>query len=179
MTQTQKSTANNLEELYMDARLLGQDTDPIVGLVHKHYFLRDLQRRSYECSRYGVKVAVVLINITNLATAFEEKNQLAGELDRIGTMLDDNLRLTDLATWYGPSQFAIQMPHAEKSEAETVCKRLVVELKKQLGFKAEMKCKVRELNDMHTADLLLGQLKESQFRKPPSEQASLFSPEAR
>lgn len=176
MNQTQNITARpkHLDELFQDSRLLGHDCDPIVGLVHKHFFIRDLNRRAYECSRYGIEVSLVLIQIHNLSEAFTEKSRLAAELGRIGTLLDDNLRLTDLATWYAPCAFAIQMPHVRSNEAKMVCDRLVAILERQLAFNAEIDFQIRELDDMHTADLLLSKLKDSQFRDSITEGSVFF-----
>ena len=150
-----------LDELFGDARLFGKDIDPIVGLVHRQYFVRDLNRRAYECSRYKVEVAVVLIRIINLNASFRNKAQLVVELDNIGTMLDENIRLTDLATWYSADEFAIQMPHATQEEAKQACKRIVAMLDKGLSFDAVFDSQVYRLDDSFTADVLLRNLRGS------------------
>ena len=171
---TPKHSNDILQELYEDARLLGQDTDEIAGLVHKQFFIRDLHRRAYECSRYGVIVSAGLIRMTNLASSFNDKAEMAAELDRIGSLLDENMRLTDLATWYGPNEFAIQMPHVDAEEAKRACQRLIEVLQPKLGFDAVMEFEVAELDDNHTADILLENLKENRFRMPLEEQSSIF-----
>jgi PleD family two-component response regulator len=163
-----------LDELYLHARLLGQDTDQVVGLVHKQFFIRDLHRRAYEFSRYKVKVSVGLIRIKNLAASFSDKGSLADELDLIGNLLDENMRLTDLATWYGSNEFAIQMPHVDAEEACQACERMIEVLGVGLRFDADMEYQVSELNDTHTADLLLNNLRESRFRAPLEEPSMIF-----
>lgn len=169
-----KLVIETCQDLFLSTQLVGGDTDQITGLVHKSYFLRDLGRRAYEVTRYNATTSIALMRIVGIENSPEDLGLYVELLGNIGKLIDENFRLNDLACWFGPTEFAIQMPYVEESSAEKALQRIsqmIDEVVKPFGAKIEFK--VSQIDDSYTADVMVKILQQLGNFSAPSEELSI------
>jgi diguanylate cyclase (GGDEF)-like protein len=95
------------------------DEDPLVPVLNRRAFMRELERGLSYRSRYGGMLSLVFIDIDG----FKQINDLYGHgvgddvLRQVGDMLVENVRRSDLVGRLGGDEFAIALMQADAGRA--------------------------------------------------------------
>jgi len=118
--QIRQSRANQ-EELEKLANI-----DSLTGLLNRGAILRMLDEQIKYAKRYGEELSLSLMDIDNFKSINDRYGHLAGDdvLEKIGTLMKQNIRDTDSAGRYGGEEFIIVLPRTNPSSALSVAERL-------------------------------------------------------
>ena len=109
------------------ARQLEHDAmvDPLTGLFNRRALDRDLRREIGRAARYGVTVAVMVIDVDNLKVVNDTEGHLAGDrlLLSLAWSFGNVLRSVDAAYRVGGDEFVVMLPNAAPDAAEVVAAR--------------------------------------------------------
>ncbi len=102
--------------------------DSLTGVYNHRYFYERLGEELARSRRYGRPVSLAILDVDGLKTTNDIYGHLAGDqaLKKIGYILRENVRGSDVVARYGGDEFAIIMPETGKEEAINVIKRLMV-----------------------------------------------------
>ncbi len=95
------------------------DEDPLVPVLNRRAFMRELERGLSYRSRYGGALSLVFIDVDG----FKQINDLYGHgigddvLRQVGDMLVENVRRSDLVGRLGGDEFAIALMQADAGQA--------------------------------------------------------------
>ncbi len=101
-------------------------TDPLTAMCNQEVFERVLRREFDRARRYTRPLALLYVNVDNLATVNESHGERVGDLvlRQIGRILRDNLRTSDMGARVGGDEFAVILPETGLEGAFTVAERL-------------------------------------------------------
>jgi diguanylate cyclase (GGDEF)-like protein len=96
--------------------------DHLSGLYSRWYFYERLAEELSRCARYGRASSVAFLGFPawktlNLATQ-------AQLIERVGYLLQNDLRTSDVATRWGPGRFVWYLPETDASQAMVAARRL-------------------------------------------------------
>src|ERR1041384_2532216 len=100
--------------------------DQLTGLLHHQAFVRELELELERAARYGHGVALVFLDLDR----FKEVNDTLGHpvgdraLQRLGELLRDSLRGSDLAGRMGGDEFAAYLVEADEEAGSRLIARL-------------------------------------------------------
>jgi diguanylate cyclase (GGDEF)-like protein len=100
--------------------------DQLTGLLHHQAFVRELEAELERAARYGHGVALVFLDLDR----FKELNDTLGHpegdraLRRLGALLRDSLRGSDLAGRLGGDEFAAYLVEADEEAGSRLLERL-------------------------------------------------------
>ena len=101
-------------------------TDGLTGIKTRRFFLENLQTEWKRASRSGRPFSVVLIDLDK----FKEVNDTAGHLEgdlvlaRVGRLLEQKCRQSNVVARYGGDEFVILMPETGAEQAQILSERL-------------------------------------------------------
>jgi diguanylate cyclase len=103
------------------------DHDPLTGLFNRRRFAEELERWVSYGSRYGERGAVLVIDVDNLKKVNDVFGHAAGDdlLARVGGLLADRLRETDVLARLGGDEFTVLLRRADENDARTVATDLL------------------------------------------------------
>jgi len=106
--------------------------DSLTGVHNHRYFYERLGQEMSHSQRHGHSLSIVIIDVDELKKINDLHGHLAGDeaLRRMGRLLKENVRASDVVARYGGDEFAIIMPETEKEEAEKVTARIMFILDK-------------------------------------------------
>jgi diguanylate cyclase (GGDEF)-like protein len=106
--------------------------DSLTGVYNHRYFYERLGQEMSHSQRHGYDLSIVIVDIDGLKKINDLYGHLAGDeaLSRMGLLLKENVRASDVVARYGGDEFAIIMPETDKEEAERVMARLMLILDK-------------------------------------------------
>jgi len=110
------------------------DHDPLTGLLNRRAFERALEQHLARVRRYGVKGALLMIDLDGFKAVNDRHGHgigdqvLAGAAERLRA----RLRTSDLLARLGGDEFAALLPVADRAEAEHVA-RIAVEVVRDLS----------------------------------------------
>ena len=102
------------------------DEDPLVPVLNRRAFMRELERGLSYRSRYGGVLSLVFIDIDG----FKQINDLYGHgvgddvLRQVGDMLVENVRRSDLVGRLGGDEFAVALMQADAGQARFKARQL-------------------------------------------------------
>ncbi len=107
-------------------------TDELTGLSNRRHFLQHLNQEISSYKRYGNPFSVAMLDIDHFKKVNDTYGHSAGDqvLKGISDLLEQKLRLIDLAGRLGGEEFAILFPNTELSEAITACDRLLEDIRR-------------------------------------------------
>ncbi|RLC72077.1 MAG: hypothetical protein DRI26_03750 [Chloroflexi bacterium] len=102
--------------------------DSLTGVHNHRYFYERLEQELTRSRRHGHPLSVAIIDVDNLKQINDLYGHLAGDkaLRKMGQILKENVRASDIVARYGGDEFAIIMPETEKEDAEKVMARLML-----------------------------------------------------
>jgi diguanylate cyclase (GGDEF)-like protein len=103
------------------------DHDPLTGIFNRRRFADELQRWVSYSSRYGGRGAVLIMDVDNLKRVNDVLGHAAGDdlLVRVGGLLADRLRETDVLARLGGDEFIVLLPRADENAAREVATGLL------------------------------------------------------
>jgi diguanylate cyclase (GGDEF)-like protein/PAS domain S-box-containing protein len=103
------------------------DHDPLTGLFNRRRFQAELERQLSASVRYRDTGAVVIIDLDQFKYVNDTLGHAAGDdlLGRVGALLRERLRATDVVARLGGDEFAVMLPRADEAEALEVANGLL------------------------------------------------------
>ena len=100
--------------------------DPLTGLHNRRYLFEALEREKARAKRYGVNLALCMIDLDHFKRINDDHGHPAGDtvLREIGKLLLQWARETDLPCRYGGEEFAVILPGTDAEGALVACERL-------------------------------------------------------
>lgn len=101
-------------------------TDPLTGLPNRRYLDEYLQAELARIRRYGGQCALTLIDVDNFKNYNDTLGHLAGDevLQALADVLQEHLRVSDIAARYGGEEFAVMMVNVDRGQAVEAAERL-------------------------------------------------------
>jgi diguanylate cyclase (GGDEF)-like protein len=112
-------------QLYEETRRLAV-TDPLTGLHNRRHFVESLEEQLRRASRYGDRVAVILVDCDHLKYINDRHGHLSGDraLQAVADVMRITLRDTDVLARLGGDEFAALVIEADPDRAIAVTDRL-------------------------------------------------------
>jgi diguanylate cyclase (GGDEF)-like protein/PAS domain S-box-containing protein len=103
------------------------DHDPLTGLYNRRRFEAELARQVAFNSRYGPTGAVLVVDLDHFKYVNDTMGHAIGDelIGRVGSLLRDRLRETDVVARLGGDEFAILLPSADEEQARQVGEDIV------------------------------------------------------
>ena len=100
--------------------------DPLTNLLNRRRFHEDLDSWLAQARRFGIKGAVLFLDLDNFKYINDSLGHQAGDklLIAIADLLKERLRETDILARLGGDEFAIILPHADVNRAESVANQI-------------------------------------------------------
>jgi diguanylate cyclase (GGDEF)-like protein len=101
-------------------------TDGLTGIKTRRFFLEAVQSEWKRASRSGRPFSVVLLDLDNFKTVNDTMGHLEGDLvlARVGRLLEQKSRQSNVVARYGGDEFVILMPETEAEQARALSDRL-------------------------------------------------------
>ena len=101
-------------------------TDMMTKLKLKHYFLNTLQDRMRVCVAEKETASLLMLDIDHFKRVNDTFGHLAGDvtLKEVAAIVQDSVRLLDVAARYGGEEFIILLPQTGRIEALAVAERI-------------------------------------------------------
>lgn len=100
--------------------------DELTGLFNKRHFNKHLDLEVERARRYGLPLAMLLMDIDN----FKHHNDTYGHADgdrvlaRLGRIVAESIRSNDLGCRYGGEEFTVILPNTAGKDAQVVAERI-------------------------------------------------------
>jgi diguanylate cyclase len=109
------------------------DHDELTGLLNRRRFTRELEKWFAYNSRYDVQGAVLVIDVDDFKDVNDALGHPAGDelIVRLGRLLSERLRETDVVARWGGDEFTVLLPRASEEHAWTVASALLAELREE------------------------------------------------
>src|SRR5262249_28826319 len=101
-------------------------TDGLTGIKTRRYFNEALQSEWKRASRTGRSFSVVLVDLDKFKNINDTMEHLEGDLvlARIGRILEQKSRQSNVVARYGGDEFVILMPETDVEQAQILSERL-------------------------------------------------------
>ncbi len=101
------------------------ETDALTGLANRRRLDAELSRMVADAARRGTQVAVAMIDVDHFKLFNDRYGHQAGDecLARIGALLRESARDSDLVARYGGEEFALVLPRSDLEAAMHVAER--------------------------------------------------------
>jgi two-component system cell cycle response regulator len=99
--------------------------DPLTNLFNRRYFIDALDRAILGANRYKNDLVLCMMDLDHFKKVNDTYGHLAGDmvLTKIGRMLEECFRESDLACRYGGEELVVVLPNAIPQNAVVVCER--------------------------------------------------------
>jgi diguanylate cyclase (GGDEF)-like protein len=110
------------------------DRDSLTGLLNRRRFSEELERWIAHCARYGDRGAVLVMDVDYLKVVNDLAGHAAGDdlLIRVGSVLEDRLRETDVVARLGGDEFTVLLPSADEERALEVATGLLERIRERV-----------------------------------------------
>jgi len=90
------------------------ETDPLLGVLNRRAFVKELNRALAVVERYGTPASLVFIDLNDLKKINDDHGHAAGDqaLAHIAQILENNIRDTDVFGRLGGDEFGLILSHA-------------------------------------------------------------------
>ena len=101
-------------------------TDPLTGLANRRQLGQVLERQWRHAQATGRSIAVAMVDIDNFKEYNDRYGHPAGDrcLRRVASVLNENVRATDVVARYGGEEFVIVMPGIDLTAAARIAQRI-------------------------------------------------------
>ncbi len=133
------------------ARILAE-TDPLTGIANRRIFLEELDSLAQTSA---APFALLMLDLDDFKRMNDEHGHLYGDevLQRVATVLVENVRTGDRVARYGGEEFVVAMPRTEIDDATFIAERLRRAVSASTATTVSVGCAVREAGE--TADQVL------------------------
>jgi len=102
--------------------------DEVTAVYTRRYFNERLNLEVNRARRYGSMLSLLVIDLDDFKRINDELGHIRGDwvLRRVGRMLRDSTRQSDVVCRFGGDEFAILLPETSNSEAYTLAERIRV-----------------------------------------------------
>jgi diguanylate cyclase (GGDEF)-like protein len=102
------------------------ETDEVTALHTRRHFNERLAIEVSRARRYGSPLSLLVLDLDDFKRVNDELGHLTGDslLRRIGRLLRENTRQSDIVCRFGGDEFAILLPETTGSEAFTLAERI-------------------------------------------------------
>jgi len=109
------------------------DHDPLTGLYNRRRFEQELARQVSYNARYGSTGAVIVVDLDHFKYVNDTLGHAVGDelIGRVGGILRDRLRDTDIVARLGGDEFAVLLPEADEAQARAVADNLLADIRSQ------------------------------------------------
>ena len=96
------------------------DTDPLLGVLNRRAFVRELNRALAMVERYGVASALLFADLNDLKKINDTLGHAAGDaaLAQVARLLERNVRQTDAVGRLGGDEFGIILTRTDEATAK-------------------------------------------------------------
>lgn len=148
------------------------DTDPHLGVLNRRAFVRELNRALAMVERYGAAASLVFVDLNDLKTINDTQGHAAGDaaLQRVATVLSQNIRQTDAVGRLGGDEFGIILNHTDRATAAQKAETLAALISSEpvvfrgVGFVSKVACGVVEISKGLSADEALDHADSEMYR---------------
>ncbi|HSK16880.1 MAG TPA: GGDEF domain-containing protein [Gaiellaceae bacterium] len=123
---------------FYEARRLA-DLDPLTSLGNRRFFYATLERECARADRYERRLALVVLDVDDFKEINDRIGHLAGDrvLAEVAGRVRRATRATDVACRVGGDELAVILPEAGEADAESLFRRVQLELAGGIGESAE------------------------------------------
>jgi diguanylate cyclase (GGDEF)-like protein/PAS domain S-box-containing protein len=109
------------------------DHDSLTGLFNRQRFERELDRAVADSNRYGTPCVLLMIDLDGFKYVNDTLGHPAGDelVAKVGRLLRDSLRETDVVARIGGDEFAAIVTHTNQATGLVVCRKLLTALQDQ------------------------------------------------
>jgi diguanylate cyclase (GGDEF)-like protein/PAS domain S-box-containing protein len=109
------------------------DHDALTGLYNRHRFESELERVVSETGRYDRQAALLVMDLDGFKDVNDRFGHPVGDelVSRIGALLRDTVRTSDVVARLGGDEFAVILPEADLHEAELLADRILDAIRKR------------------------------------------------
>ncbi len=102
------------------------DRDPMLDVLNRRAFARELDRALAMNERYQMRASLVFIDLNDLKKINDERGHAAGDaaLEHVAETLTRNVRQTDVVARLGGDEFAVLLLQADEAIAATKAKKI-------------------------------------------------------
>ena len=95
------------------------DEDPLLGVLNRRAFVKELDRMLAMIERYGTRASLVFIDVNDLKLMNDRHGHAAGDavLSHVASTIAGNIRQTDVFGRIGGDEFGLILLEADDSEA--------------------------------------------------------------
>lgn len=96
------------------------DRDPLLDILNRRAFVRELDRMLAMIDRYDVKACLVFIDLNDLKKINDDMGHMAGDaaLKHVALVLSANIRQSDVAGRLGGDEFGLLLTYVDQDTAE-------------------------------------------------------------
>jgi len=110
--------------------------DELTQVYNRRGFEAALGEEYESAQKHGWPLSVIFVHLDHLKQINEDRGSGAGDLmlQKVSSLLTENLRATDLVARYGSEEFVVLLPGGDALEADKVAERLVMQARtKSIG----------------------------------------------
>ena len=102
------------------------DEDPVVSVLNRRAFVRELSRLMSFAERYGVSSCLIYFDLDEMKTINDRFGHAAGDLaiKHVADTLTGNLRAADIVGRLGGDEFGVVLTHADEATGLTKAQEL-------------------------------------------------------
>lgn len=101
-------------------------TDPLTGTLNRRAFEQAIEREQERLQRYGEPLSLLLFDIDHFKAINDTHGHLVGDqvLITLSIRVQEALRAVDLLARWGGEEFAVLLPHCDRTQARAVADKL-------------------------------------------------------
>jgi len=109
-------------------------TDPLTEAYNFRQFAKTLDQEVIRAKLYNVPLFLILIDMDNLKSYNDQYGEQEGDivLQKISNIFKENIRPVDFFCRYSSDEFAIILPHVDKTEAVSLIEKLTYQIAETL-----------------------------------------------
>jgi diguanylate cyclase (GGDEF)-like protein len=100
--------------------------DEVTAVHNRRYFNEVLGHEVHRARRYGSPLSLLILDLDDFKRINDTRGHVEGDaiLRKVGRLLRDNTRQTDIVCRYGGDEFAVLLPETNGSDAYTLAERI-------------------------------------------------------
>jgi diguanylate cyclase (GGDEF)-like protein len=107
--------------------MMATDADPLLGILNRRAFERELERAMAYAQRYATTLSVIYFDLDGFKATNDRYGHAAGDavLRRISAVLVEHVRKSDIVGRLGGDEFAVALVRADRARATAKARQLV------------------------------------------------------